>query len=93
MSSVSGVEFLLYFISTLFFILQFAIIIRALMSWFNPSPENPIVRMVIEITEPVLAPLRRIVPRIGMIDITPIVAILLMNVIETMLRTTLRGGF
>jgi YggT family protein len=93
MSSVSGVEFLLYFISTLFFILQFAIIIRALMSWFNPSPENPIVRLVIEITEPVLAPLRRIVPRIGMIDITPIVAILLMNVIETMLRQTLRGGF
>ena len=93
MSSVSGVEFLLYFISTLFFILQFAIIIRALMSWFNPSPENPIVRMVIEITEPVLAPLRKVVPRIGMIDITPIVAILLMNVIETMLRSTLRGGF
>ena len=93
MSSVSGVEFLLYFISTLFFILQFAIIIRALMSWFNPSPDNPIVRLVSEITEPVLAPLRRIVPRIGMIDITPIVAILLMNVIETMLRQTLRGGF
>lgn len=89
MSSVSGVEFLLYFISTLFFILQFAIIIRALMSWFNPSPDNPIVRMVIEITEPVLAPLRRIVPRIGMIDITPIVAILLMNVIEMMLRQTI----
>jgi YggT family protein len=93
MSSVSGVEFLLYFISTLFFILQFAIIIRALMSWFNPSPDNPIVRLVIEITEPVLSPLRRIVPRIGMIDITPIVAILLMNVIESMLRQTLRGGF
>jgi YggT family protein len=93
MSSVSGIEFLLYFISTLFFILQFAIIIRALMSWFNPSPENPIVRLVIEITEPVLSPLRRIVPKIGMIDITPIVAILLMNVIETMLRQTLRGGF
>jgi YggT family protein len=89
MNSVVGVEYLLYFISTLFFILQFAIIIRALMSWFNPSPENPIVRFVIEITEPVLAPLRRIVPRIGMIDITPIVAILLMNVIETVLRQTL----
>ena len=93
MRSVSGIEFLLYFISTLFFILQFAIIIRALMSWFNPSPENPIVRLVMEITEPVLAPLRRIVPRIGMIDITPIVAILLLNVIESMLRQTLRGGF
>jgi YggT family protein len=93
MSSVSGIEFLLYFVSTLFFILQFAIIIRALMSWFNPSPENPIVRLVMEITEPVLAPLRRIVPKIGMIDITPIVAILLLNVIESMLRQTLRGGF
>ena len=63
------------------------------MSWFTPSPENPIVRLVMEITEPVLAPLRRIVPRIGMIDITPIVAILLLNVIESMLRQTLRGGF
>ncbi len=93
MGAMTGIDFLLYFISTLFFILQFAIIIRALMSWFNPSPDNPIVRFVIEITEPVLAPLRRIVPRIGMIDITPIVAILLMNVIETMLRQTLRGGF
>lgn len=89
----SGGDFLLVFISTLFFILQFAIIIRALMSWFNPSPDNPIVRIVIEITEPVLAPLRRIVPKIGMIDITPIVAILLMQVIESLLRETLRGGF
>jgi YggT family protein len=82
-------RFFLMFISTLIYILNFAIIIRALMSWFNPSPENPIVRFVIEITEPVLAPLRRIVPRIGMMDITPIVAILLMNVILQVLESTL----
>jgi len=87
----TGREFVLFFVNILFFILQFAIIIRALMSWFNPSPENPIARIVYEITEPVLAPLRRIVPRIGMIDITPIVAILLMQVIESVLVTTLRG--
>jgi YggT family protein len=83
-------RFFLFFVSTLIYILNFAIIIRALMSWFNPSPDNPIVRFVIEITEPVLAPLRRIVPRIGMIDITPIVAILLMNVILQVLESTLR---
>src|SRR5262245_12017216 len=83
-------RFFLFFISTLLYVLNFAIIIRALMSWFNPSMENPIVRFVIEITEPVLAPLRRIVPRIGMIDITPIVAILLMNVILQVLESTLR---
>jgi YggT family protein len=83
-------DFLLNFVYYLFMTLQFAIIIRALMSWFNPSPENPIVRFVIEITEPVLAPLRRIVPRLGMIDITPIVAMLLMGLIMDVLIRTLR---
>jgi YggT family protein len=82
-----------YFLSFAYILVQilnFAIIVRALMSWFNPSPDNPIVRFVIEITEPVLAPLRRIVPRIGMIDITPIVAILLMSMILQVLESTLR---
>jgi YggT family protein len=89
--SMDGIsEYFLYFAYILVNILNFAIIIRALMSWFNPSPENPIVRFVIEITEPILAPLRRIVPRIGMIDITPIVAILLMNAILQVLGSTLR---
>jgi YggT family protein len=91
MDIVSGRDFVISFVRILFFILQFAIIVRALMSWFNPSPENPIVRIVFEITEPVLAPLRRIVPRIGMMDITPIVAILLMQVIESVLVQTLFG--
>lgn len=83
-------DFLLNFVYYLFMTLQFAIIVRALMSWFNPNPENPIVRFVIEITEPVLAPLRRIVPRLGMIDITPIVAMLLMGLIMDVLIRTLR---
>lgn len=83
-------DFLLNFVYYLFMTLQFAIIIRALMSWFNPSPDNPIVRFIIEITEPVLAPLRRIVPRLGMIDITPIVAMLLMGLIMDVLIRTLR---
>jgi YggT family protein len=83
-------SYLLSFAYTLIYILNFAIIIRALMSWFNPSLENPVVRFVFEITEPVLGPLRRIIPRIGMIDISPIVAILLMNVILQVLESTLR---
>jgi YggT family protein len=87
----TGREFVLFFVNILFFILQFAIIVRALMSWFNPSESNPIARIVYEITEPVLGPLRKIVPKIGMIDITPIVAILLMQVIESVLVSTLRG--
>ncbi|MFN8637760.1 MAG: YggT family protein [Chloroflexota bacterium] len=83
-------DFVVNFVYYLFTVLQFAIIVRALMSWFNPSLENPIVRFVYEITEPVLAPLRRIVPRIGMIDITPIVAMLLMGLIMDVLNRNLR---
>ena len=87
--SVGG--FLLNFVSVLFTILYVAIIVRSLMSWFNPSAENPLVRLVYEITEPILAPLRRIVPRIGMIDITPIVAIILLQLIQELLSQVLRG--
>jgi len=91
MEMLTGRDFIISFVRILFFILQFAIIVRALMSWFNPSPENPVARIVFEITEPVLAPLRRIVPSLGMMDITPIVAILLMQVIESVLVQTLYG--
>ena len=83
-------NFLLTFIYWLFQILQFAIIIRSLLSWFNPKPDNPLVILLYEITEPILAPLRRIVPKLGMIDITPIVAILLMSVIQQVLSSVVR---
>ncbi len=80
---------LVNFIQILAVILQIAIIGRALLSWFPVDPRSPLVSVLNEITEPILAPLRRVVPRIGMIDITPIVAILLMNVIENILVTAL----
>ena len=74
------------FVQLLFTVLTWAIIIRALLSWFNLPPSHPLVVLLYDITEPILAPLRRVVPRIGMIDITPIVAILLMQGLEQVLR-------
>ncbi|HUU50160.1 MAG TPA: YggT family protein [Nitrospinota bacterium] len=53
---------------------MWVIIIRALMSWVNPDPHNPIVQFLIRSTEPVLAPIRRYIPITG-IDISPIIAI------------------
>ena len=70
-----------YFIQTLCNILAFAILARALLSWFPMGPNNPLVAIIHQMTEPVLAPLRRVVPRIGRIDITPIIAILLLQFI------------
>ena len=84
--------YLLTFVELLFNILQFAIIIRSLLSWFNPRPHNPLVVLLMDITEPILAPLRRIVPRLGMIDITPLVAILLMSVIQQVLFQVVRAA-
>jgi YggT family protein len=50
-------------------LLMWAIIIRAILSWFPISPDNPIIVILNYITEPIIAPLRRIVPRIDMIDL------------------------
>jgi YggT family protein len=73
------------FIELLFPALIFAIIARALISWFNLGPSNPVVRILNDVTEPMLAPLRRVIPTIGMIDITPLVAILLLQFAQQLL--------
>ncbi len=52
-----------------------------LLSWFPIDPRNPLVILLYDITEPILEPLRRVIPRLGMFDISPIVAILLIQVI------------
>lgn len=54
------------------------IIIRALLSWFSPNPYNQLFQLLIRATEPVLGPIRRIIPIQG-IDISPIIAILLID--------------
>jgi YggT family protein len=66
-------------------VLTLAIIFRAILSWFSPSPTNMLVVIVYRVTEPLLAPLRRIIPRAGMFDFTPLVAIILLQVIASFL--------
>lgn len=57
------------------------ILVRALLSWVSPDPYNPIVRALVAVTEPVLAPLRRLVPprKLGGIDLSPLIALLLIE--------------
>ncbi|HLB28897.1 MAG TPA: YggT family protein [Dehalococcoidia bacterium] len=63
-------------------VLTLAVIGRALLSWFPVDPRNPLVTVLHQITEPILAPLRQVIPRIGMFDITPIVAIFILYAID-----------
>lgn len=67
------------------------IIVRALLSWVNPDPWNPIVQFLNRVTEPVLAPIRRRLPtrQIGM-DLSPLVAILAVLFVQYFLVASLR---
>ncbi len=77
----------LSFLNLLLYLLSLAIIARALISWVPMDPSNPIVRFLDSITEPILAPLRRVIPPIGgTIDITPIVALVLLQVLQAVIN-------
>ena len=75
------------FIQLILTILSFGIIARAIMSWFDPTGKTPIQRILIDLTEPIIAPIRRVVPSMGMIDISPFIALLLIQVVSRMLAS------
>jgi YggT family protein len=77
-------SFVANFVDLLFTLLTFAIIARALASWLPIDRYHPIIRVLDQITEPILAPIRRVVPPIGMMDITPIVALILLQILQAM---------
>nr|CRH07642.1 conserved membrane protein of unknown function [Candidatus Magnetococcus massalia] len=68
------------------------ILIRVLLSWVNPDPYNPIVQFLIRATEPVLAPLRRIIPTLGGMDFSPIVAFLGISVLQRLVHAIFSSG-
>lgn len=68
-------------------LLALAIFFRAILSWVIRDPYNPIMQALDAITEPILGPLRQVIPRMGMIDISPMVAILVLYVIAGMLSS------
>jgi YggT family protein len=71
---------------TFLYILIIAIVIRSLMSWFPMSRNNPFARVVYQVTEPLLEPVRRVMPRTGIIDLSAMVVIIVLvvmiNVVE-----------
>ena len=77
--------YLAYFINILFTLLWAAILGRVIISWINLSPDNPIVVLLYGMTEPILAPIRRVLPSMGMIDLSPMVALIVMMIIQRVL--------
>jgi YggT family protein len=84
-------RFLENFISILGEVIVIAIIARALLSWFMPADSGPFGRMLADVTDPVLRPVRRIMPPIGGLDLSPIVAIILVQVLTNFLSQAVSG--
>ncbi len=61
------------------------IIIRVLLSWIRHNPYNPLIRFVYQITEPPLRWIRRYVPTLGGLDLSPLILILVVYIMERIL--------
>lgn len=61
----------------------FAMLIMIILSWVAPQSGHPGALLVFQITEPIMAPVRKIIPPLGMIDLSPIVVFLLINVLDS----------
>jgi YggT family protein len=67
-------------------IFGYLIVARALSSWFPDARRHPIVQLLFQLTDPVMIPASRIIPRIGMIDISPMIVILILFSVSDALR-------
>ncbi len=80
-------------INTLLSIMILAIFVRSLLSWFYPVGKDPWTRLLVSVTEPILAPIRGLMSRLMPIplDISPIVAWLLILALQSLLRRAYLG--
>jgi len=74
-------------ISALLTIYSLILLARVFMTWMpNLDPQNPVVKFLFDATEPVLAPVRRVLPPMQGIDFSPIVVFVIINIIQRLLR-------
>jgi YggT family protein len=85
---------LLYLLDTLLNLAQLAVLLRLLLQWARADFRNPLARAVVQLTNPVLVPMRRLLPAVGQIDSASVVAILVLALVRVSLPTVLVGlGF
>ena len=72
-------ETLIRFIDIMAYALTLAVLGRVIMSWVSPRGNDPLTTILYQMTEPILGPIRRILPNFGMFDFSPLILILLIN--------------
>jgi YggT family protein len=73
---------LIQIINIAFSVLIWLVIIRCLLSFIPHNPYQPLIRFVYDVTEPIMAPFRRLIPPIGMINISPIVVVFALELVR-----------
>ena len=71
--------------SSILTLYYYVMLARVLMSWFNPNPYNPIVDAIYRLTEPVLSPIRRVLPSMGGFDLSPLVVFFVLIYLQRIL--------
>ena len=82
------IDALAYLVSILLTIMYWLILVRALLSWVNPDPFNPIVQFLTRVTEPILEPVRRLLPPLPL-DISPIIVFFIIIFLQKFLVASL----
>jgi len=82
-------SYLVNFISLLFQVLSFAILGRVLLSWIDPMGNMRITQIIRDVTEPLLAPIRSLMPNMSMFDFSPIIALLLLQAVNRLLLSAI----
>ncbi len=72
-------------------IYSYLLLARVILSWVNASDANPWVRLLVRLTEPFLAPFRALIPSFGGMDFSPIVAFLVLSMLQRVLIRLLLG--
>jgi YggT family protein len=83
-------DYLRTFIVMLFQILSLAILVRVLLSWVDPTGNMRITQVMRDLTEPILAPIRNLLPNMMMFDFSPIIAMLLLQALQRLIIGAMR---
>ncbi len=83
---------LLNFINLFVTVFQVLLLIRVVMSWISPNPTSGFGVLMVELTEPILSPIRKLLPKTQLFDFSPIVAFLLLQLLSAFANNVLSAS-
>ena len=81
--AIAAIKLIVTFLNVMFY----AILIRAIASWFNPNPYNPMLIVLIQLTEPLIAPFRKRIPTFSGMDFSPLIVLILLQVVMVFIQS------